>query len=150
MYTAKILVILMLSAIDSCAQQYNGNRDDIDVILKNTAQFSAYVMASDYQGISNSYTEDAKVFPNKSKILSGGSIMEYWTLPEGVSTPYHKIRQEEITIVGNTAYDYGYYEGKTKHKDGRISSWAGKYVIVWKKVDTDWKMYLDIWNSIPQ
>jgi len=31
-----------------------------------------------------------------------------------------------------------------------LSSWKGKYVIVWKKVDSKWKMHLDIWNSVKQ
>ena len=29
---------------------------------------------------------------------------------------------------------YGYYKGKTEQKDGEISSWKGKYLVVWKKV----------------
>ena len=105
-------------------------------------------MASDYKKIADSYTEDAKIFPNNSIILEGDAIIAYWTLPEGINTIYHKITQTEISIIKDTAYDYGYYQGKTKHKDGSISTWKGKYVIVWKKVDSHWKMYLDIWNKI--
>jgi len=54
----------------------------------------------------------------------------------------------EITIIKKTAYDYGYYEGETIMKDGSSSKWKGKYMIIWKKVGKDWKIYLDIWNSI--
>ncbi|MFS4469697.1 YybH family protein [Maribacter sp. 2210JD10-5] len=130
------------------AQEYIGSKNDINQIIENTKHFSEYVMASDYEMIAASYTEDAKIFPNNTKILEGEDIIKYWTLPEGVNTAYHKISQSEITVVENTAYDYGYYEGKTKHKDGRTSSWKGKYVIVWKKVNDQWKMYLDIWNGV--
>jgi ketosteroid isomerase-like protein len=31
--------------------------------------------------------------------------------------------------------------------DGSESAWQGKNVMIWKKVDEEWKMYLDIWNS---
>lgn len=130
------------------AQTLNGNKADIDIILKNTRAFSEYVMASNFQKIADSYTKDAKIFPNNTKILQGEGIKKYWTLPDGMRTSYHKITQTEITVVEDTAYDYGYYEGKTKHKDGHISDWKGKYVIVWKKTDGDWKMYLDIWNNV--
>jgi len=146
-----IITVITLTTISPLkAQTLNGNKEDIQIILTNTENFSKYVMASDYDMIVASYTEDAKIFPNNTQILEGEEIINYWTLPEGISTSYHKIKQTEITIVGDTAYDYGYYEGKTKHKGGKISSWKGKYVIVWKKVDGNWKMHLDIWNSVKQ
>lgn len=142
-----ILTLTMFSQVQ--AQILKGNKEDINQILENTKAFSSYVIASDYKMIASSYTEDAKIFPNNTKILEGADILKYWTLPEGISTLYHKITQTEITVVDDTAYDYGYYEGKTKQKDGRITSWQGKYVIVWKKVKGNWEMYLDIWNSVP-
>ncbi|MEM7548985.1 MAG: nuclear transport factor 2 family protein [Bacteroidota bacterium] len=143
-----VLSFIMLNLNSCLAQTYNGNKEDIAQIIKNTRMFSEYVMSSNFKMIAGSYTEDAKIFPNNTNILEGEEIIKYWTLPEGVSTPYHKITQTEITIVDDTAYDYGYYEGKTKHKDGRVSSWKGKYVIVWKNINDQWKIYLDIWNGV--
>ena len=146
--THKYSIILMfLCASFGYSQTFNGNKKDINKILKNTKQFSEYVMTSNYDGIAASYTKDAKISPNNTKILEGKDIIAYWTLPEDVSITFHKITQSEITVKGKTAYDYGYYEGKTKHKKG-TSSWKGKYVIIWKKVNGDWKMYLDIWNAV--
>ena len=99
--------------------------------------------------IGASYTKDAKIFPQRGKIIEGvADIINYWTLPEGVKTMNHKITPSEITIVGDTAYDYGYYQGETLQANGEKSAWKGKYVIVWKRVGAEWKMYLDIWNSI--
>lgn len=62
----------------------------------------------------------------------------------------HKISPQEIKIIGNEAYDYGYYEGTTRFSDGKEKSGKGKYVIVWKKVENEWKIYLDIWNRIAE
>lgn len=143
-----ILVLALTSFSQLYSQSLNGNKKDLQIILKNTEAFSKYVMASDYDKIATSYTEDAKIFPNNTKILEGEEIIKYWTLPEGFSTSYHKITQTEITITENTAYDYGYYEGKTKNAKGEEQSWGGKYVIVWKKVNNNWKIYLDIWNNV--
>ncbi|WP_271784408.1 YybH family protein [Aquimarina algiphila] len=144
--TKIILALTIFSQVQ--AQTLKGNKEDINQIIENTKEFSRYVMASDYKMIASSYTEDAKIFPNNTIILEGEDIIKYWTLPKGISTSFHKITQTEITVVEDTAYDYGYYEGKTKQKDGQISSWQGKYVIVWKKVKGNWKMHLDIWNNI--
>ncbi|MEL6811149.1 MAG: DUF4440 domain-containing protein [Bacteroidota bacterium] len=131
------------------AQTFNGNKEDIQQIVNNAKAFSAYVMSSDYDGIWSSYTPDAKIFPNDMEITEGKTdIMNYWRLPEGVTTIHHKLMPEEITILGDTAYDYGTYEGTTRGKDGSENNWKGKYVVVWKRHDGNWKMYLDIWNSI--
>ncbi len=142
------LVIFVFSFFQLQGQTFTGNKNDINMILENTKKFSEYVMNSNYQMIGESYTDDAKIFPNKSKILQGEDLVNYWKLPEGFSTIHHKIFQEEITVIEDIAYDYGYYEGKTKNPKGEISSWEGKYIIVWKKVSGEWKMYLDIWNSV--
>ncbi|MEO1437444.1 MAG: DUF4440 domain-containing protein, partial [Bacteroidota bacterium] len=92
-----------------------------------------------------------KIFPNNRLILQGpAELRQYWTQPEDIQTIHHKVTAEEIRIIGKTAYDYGYYEGSTKRKDGSVVNWQGKYVIVWKKVGKSWKMYLDIWNSAPE
>ncbi|WP_103866182.1 DUF4440 domain-containing protein [Aquimarina sp. I32.4] len=106
-------------------------------------------MNSNYEMLGKAYTENAKIFPQKGKIIEGTKgILGYWRLPEGIKTSYHKITQVEIKIVDDTAYDYGYYEGITKKTNGEENSWKGKYVIVWKKENNIWKIYLDIWNNI--
>ncbi|MEL6556986.1 MAG: nuclear transport factor 2 family protein [Bacteroidota bacterium] len=125
----------------------NGDPEAIEQILQNAADFSKHVMAGNVDGIVASYTDDAKIFPNGGKILDGTNIERYWTPREGYKTVFHKISPEEVTVINDTAYDYGYYEGATENPDGQVSKWAGKYVIVWKKTDTQWKMYLDIWNT---
>ena len=115
------------------AQTYIGPKEDVNNILENAKKFSSYVMASNYEKIADSYTEDAKIFPNGLDILDNRKeIIQYWTLPEGLQTSHHKIFPKEIIIKGDTAYDYGYYEGKTKKADGSEVAWRGKYVIVWK------------------
>lgn len=63
---------------------------------------------------------------------------------------YRKIILSEINIEKDTAYDCGYYEGDSKYTDGRTTKWKGKYVIVFEKVKGDWKIYLDIWNSVKE
>jgi len=120
------------------------------ILKKNMAAFSQALMNQDYDTVVDAYTDDAKIFPGNAKILTGkAAIRKYWTPPAGSNrkTTYHKIMPEEIKILGNEAYDYGYYEGKSIGNDGKENSWGGKYVITWKEVEPDvWKMYLDIWN----
>lgn len=116
-------------------------------ILENTAAFSQAYMNNDLVKLVSFYTDDAKLFPGNSKIISGKlDVMERWKFVETLVNPVHKVTPSEVKIIGNYAYDYGYYEGSSENKKGEISSFSGKYVIVWRKEGDDWKMYLDIWN----
>lgn len=143
-----LLLFVFVSTI-GYSQIYNGKQKEIDKILENISAFSEFYMNGDTEGIVNSYTDDGAIFPSKTKILKGEeALRRYWTIPEGVKILHHKITPEEITVKGKTAYDYGYYEGKTQRPDGSVSEWQGKYVIVWKKVNKEWKIYLDIWNQV--
>lgn len=132
------------------AQKFVGKDQDISQLLKNIELFSQAIMDSNYQGIGASYTQDAKIFPNNRKIIEGREeIIKYWTPTNGSKIVFHKISPEEIKIIGDEAYDYGYYKGITKNAKGSLSSWQGKYVIVWKKIQGKWLIYLDIWNRVP-
>ncbi len=144
-----VTIVFTLMYCHGNSQNYIGDQKEIDQIIMNSQNFSKDMMNSDHVKLGDTYTKDAKIFPNRTKIITGKeAITKFWKLPDGVQTAYHKIIPEEIEIVDNTAYDYGYYEGKTKKSDGSEVEWKGKYVIVWKKVKTQWKIYLDIWNSV--
>lgn len=148
-----IIFTALLSCLSCClgAQAYTGDSTEIQSILKRIDAFSEAYMNGDYDSIANAYTKDGKIMPTGSKIIEGRTaIRERWVLPEGVSVPYHKIRSTEITIVGDIAYDIGYYEGRTRRASGEESGWQGKYVIIWKKVEGDWKIYVDIWNRVTE
>ncbi len=112
-------------------------------------EFSKAYMAGDYETIANAYTEDGKIFPNNAPIIEGKeAVKKRWILPEGSRILYHELQPEEINILGNYAFDYGYYKGKSINMEGKESEFKGKYVVVWKKIDAKWKMYLDIWNRV--
>lgn len=136
----------------SCTKSNNKNREkDKALVLEAVGGFSKAYMEGDYEALANIYTEDGKIFPGQTPIIEGKEgIMNRFRMPEGSRIVHHQIKPEEIHFFGNYAYDYGYYEGKTELADGEINSWKGKYVVVWKKVEDQWKMYLDIWNQVKQ
>lgn len=122
---------------------------DKEKILESIIAFSQTYIAGDYKKLASYYTIDGKIFPNRTDIISGRDAIEKrWTLPEGMKVLEHKITPSEIKIIGDYAYDFGYYEGKNLNLKKEEVSFKGKYVIVWKKVEMEWKIYLDIWNSL--
>ncbi len=143
------VLVLLFFAPQLNAQTYNGDEKEIEKILTSVAYFSDCLVNKEMDKLVACYTKDAKIFPNKQNILEGiEGLKQYWVTPKDVQIVQHKITPIEITIENKTAYDYGYYEGTTRRPDGSEISWKGKYVIVWKKVEGEWKIYLDIWNEI--
>lgn len=106
-------------------------------------------MREDHEAIAEFYTEDGKIMPNGTKIIEGRSdIAARWKLSEDTDVLHHEINPVEVHIKGDTAYDYGYYNGSTRVGDKEPSHWKGKYVIIWKKVDGKWLMEVDMWNRV--
>ena len=141
-------LFLMLTHV-GVAQKFTGRQKDIDEILKKIEAFSLAYMNLDYDAIANAYTMDGKILPPGTDIITGReAIKKRWTLPAGVKIPLHKVTPTEITVIGDYAHDIGYYEGRTLRKDGTEVSWKGKYLIIWKKENGEWKIYADAWNQV--
>lgn len=144
-----ICVFLLGMYSFSFAQDYSGPQEDIETILKNTQAFSDAYTSGDFESIANAYTKDGIILPPGSDIIKGReAIKKRWILPEGVKVTHHKVTPTEISVIGNYAHDIGYYEGTTNRKDGSEVSWKGKYIIIWQKIDKDWKIYADAWNQV--
>ncbi len=50
----------------------------------------------------------------------------------------------DVQQAGDIAFEVGTYE--MKGGDGKVLD-RGKYLVVWKRENTEWKLYRDIWNS---
>ena len=128
---------------------YTGSKEDYEALMKSMSLFSKTYMSEDHEGISDFYTEEGKIMPNGTRIIQGKeAIAARWKLPDETDILHHAIYPVEIHIMGDTAYDYGYYEGSTKVGDQAPSHWKGKYVIIWKKIDGKWLIDVDIWNRV--
>ena len=80
MKTFSLFSFLFLS-ISLSAQNFIGDQKDIDQILSNVKEFSASVMASDYEALTMAYTEDAKLFPTNQEIIEGCKSCLRFSLP---------------------------------------------------------------------
>ena len=144
-----ILLFIVLSGTQVFPQSYQGDKEAINTILSNIKLFSEYYTSANYEALANSYCRDGVILPPGADIIKGREdIKKRWILPEGVSVPYHKITPSEITVKEDWAYDIGYYEGTTIQANGEKADFKGKYVIVWKNEEGDWKIYADAWNRV--
>ena len=144
----KSIYFFLFLSVSIYAQEYSGSGEDINKILTNIKNFSRAYVGADYDKLTDFYSHDGKIFPTGADIIEGHlAIKKRWALAKGTKILSHKITPIEISVVDNIAYDFGYYQG-TSSKNEFIDSWKGKYVIIWKKVENDWKIYLDIWNRV--
>lgn len=135
------------------AQNFIGKKKDIDAIREQADNLSSYMVKRDAEAIASIYVRNGKLFPPGKEIIKNRpNIEEHYMPKEGQGKMvYHKINSKEIIIEKKKiAYDYGYYEGKYLNEENEVVPFKGKYVVIWKQIDKEWLIYLDIWNGIKE
>ena len=109
----------------------------------------AAVARKDVKAIANLYTTDGVFLPQNGPMSVGReAIGKAWTgllqIP-GVKLTFKPTRID-VSGAGDMAADIGAYKLSFDSKQGRVQD-QGKYVVVWKKVDGEWKALADIFNT---
>jgi ketosteroid isomerase-like protein len=113
-------------------------------IETENAKFIEAFKKGDSAGVASNYAGDAWVLPPNSTSVKGNEILSLWGsfIRSGVKDL--KLSTDDITGSAEQLAETGNYElygDKNKLLD------KGKYVVVWKPQNGNWKMYRDIWNS---
>jgi ketosteroid isomerase-like protein len=114
-------------------------------IASANAQWSKEYNAGNAAGVAACYAENAKLLPPNSDFVSAHSaIQKFWqgVIDAGIKSA--KFETVEVTGMGSDAAEVGMYELMTA--DGKTAD-KGKYIVLWKKVGSEWKLYRDIWSS---
>jgi uncharacterized protein (TIGR02246 family) len=110
------------------------------------AKWVEFFNKGDFAGIASLYTDDAIAFPPGSSMVKGkAAIGAMWKgLAEQVENP--KVTTLEVKRLGRrAAREIGTFSLKTKGSAPK--ELTGKYVVVWEKVGSRWKLAADIWND---
>ena len=116
--------------------------DDISGVNKD---FMSGVANQDAAAIADVYTEDGQVLPPNAETGVGKAniqVIMQGFFDSGVRGL--KLESIEIESYGDNAYELGKY---TLLAEGEVEVDKGKYIVIWKKVDGEWKYYRDIFNS---
>jgi uncharacterized protein (TIGR02246 family) len=100
----------------------------------------------DFSGVAALYTDDATAFPPGSAMVKGRAAIEaLWkNMSEQVTDPI--LTTIDVKALGpSAAREIGTFSLKTKGPAPQEVT--GKYVVVWEKVGSDWKLAIDIWND---
>lgn len=106
----------------------------------------------DIDWIANIYTTDGLLLPPGSPAIEGREAIHkawkgYREIP-GVAFAFESVRVE-ASPSGDMAWEFGTYTFDFDSDTGRVET-AGKYILVWKKVDGAWQVAADIFNGNSQ
>jgi uncharacterized protein (TIGR02246 family) len=102
--------------------------------------------AGDAAAIAAVYTEDATVMPPESEPVQGReAIQAFWQAAiDATPNTTEELETVHVQVLGDTAIEVGSY---TNTGPGGEHLDHGKFVAIWQKVDGEWKIARDIFNS---
>jgi len=115
------------------------------IIQAKNNQFTKAHVTGDYLAIDTLFTVDAKSFPPNAQPVIGRAAIAALTA-EYIEYGVSEFHEETIDLYGSgdLLIDQGNYS-MTYGPDSTVEK--GKYLNVWKKVDGQWKIYSNIWNT---
>ena len=115
------------------------------IIDEKNNKFTQAHIVGDTAFLNNIFTQDGRVFAPNSEVITGHSAIAAINL-EYINFGIKEFREETTALYGSG--DYLINEGTyfmSYGKDSTIEK--GKFINIWKKLDNDWKLYSNIWNS---
>ena len=107
------------------------------------AAFMAGISAGDAAAVAALFTDDAQQFPPNSPMITGREAIQE-ALQNVINGGFNlQLEAVEVEGHGDTAHEVGKY---TMIFDGESVD-EGKYIVIWKKVDGQWQLHRDIFNS---
>ena len=117
-------------------------RSEIEAANKT---LEAAVSRSDGPGVAALYSDNAQVLPAESDFVTGTeAIGQFWQAAFDSGIKGVSLVTLEVENHGDTAYEVGKLE--LRGADGKVLDRA-KYVVIWKKEGTTWKLHRDIWTT---
>lgn len=122
---------------------------ETQAIEETNAQWLAAVANGDAAGAASFYTSDGRLMMPNAPTAQGAAEVEA-AFTQILAAPNIALSwaqtQVEVASSGDVAWDVGTYTLAYDGPDGRVED-NGKYIVVWKKTETGWRVAGDIFNS---
>jgi len=142
--SAIILTIALLLFLN-CQPTQEDNSKIRNAILAANEKFMKAVDFGDADALAALYTEEAQLLPTNSDFVTGRLAIEhFWEGIYGMGMESAKLETIEVEGMGKMAYEVGKY---TLFAEGDQMLDQGKYIVIWKQVEGEWKLHRDIWNT---
>ncbi len=126
-------------------------RADLDAIRTIEAQWTAAVRAGDVDQLVAFFAPHAVTMDANAPISVGLEAirgpLESWLADDAVSNTFTATLDTiEVSASGDLAYTRGTHRLSLTTPGGPVEQ-VGKWVTIYKKIDGEWKVIVDIWNS---
>jgi uncharacterized protein (TIGR02246 family) len=116
-----------------------------DAIAAGNEKFMAAFGQGDAAGLAALYTENGQILPPNGDFVTGKqAIQGFWQALMDMGIKAAKLEIVEVEGYGNTAIEVSKY---TLKGEGGQALDKGKYIVIWKQEDGQWKLHRDIFNS---
>ncbi|XP_022106760.1 uncharacterized protein LOC110987909 [Acanthaster planci] len=123
-----------------------------DAIDRQNAIFEKHFAANDMESLKGLYTEDCRLMPQGADTMVGNNVIPQVMggMISAGATSVSLVADEVGPLgasavgIGDLVYERGHY--KFSKADGSAVA-AGKYVVIWKKTEEGFKLYIDIFND---
>jgi ketosteroid isomerase-like protein len=113
-------------------------------IESQNAKFIETFKKGDSTGMAAMYADDAMILPPNMESVKPNGIAAFWGLFMHMGIKDFKLLADDLAGNKDQLAETGRYElydAENKMMD------KGKYVVVWKSVNGEWKLFRDIFNS---
>lgn len=117
------------------------SRGDVAAVNR---QFEEAARTGDLDRLASLYTPDAIALPPDGPMVRGrDSIKQMWgSIAQALGLKDVHLETLDFEQAGDTGYEVG--EATLAVSSGTA---VVKFVVVWKKVDGQWRLHRDIWNT---
>jgi uncharacterized protein (TIGR02246 family) len=122
--------------------------DSADAIRAANDRFVDAFNRGDTEGLAGLYTAEGQVLPPGGDVITGkAGIQVFWQALVEMGIKSAKLETLELNKYTDTAVEVGKYT--LGGEDDQVLD-QGKYIVIWRQEDGQWKLHRDIFNtSIP-
>jgi ketosteroid isomerase-like protein len=107
-------------------------------------KFTEEVLNGDSVALAAHYWPDGEILLSNSAPVKGKDAIPVWGELIRMGVKHFTFQTTNITLGGDLLVETGTYEMKTA--DQKLID-RGKYVVIWKNINGEWKLFRDIGNS---
>ena len=113
-------------------------------IASADAAFCTAFNRGDAAGVAALYAEGGQLLPAHSEIVERPAIGTFWQGVMNLGIKSVELKPVEVEHCGDYAHEVGSYV--LRLADGKTAD-RGKYLVIWKRAQGEWKLYRDIWTT---
>ena len=116
-----------------------------DAIAAANEDFMAAFKRGDAAGLAALNTENGQILPPNSDFVKGKqAVQAFWQALFDMGIKEAKLNIVEVESHGDTAIEISKF---TLHGEGGQVLDNGKYIVIWKQTEENWRLHRDIFNS---